>query len=102
MIIRSDETQDVEVPGNGTMRMHLFRPAIDGRFPGILLFSEIYQVTAPIRRRMSRWLATLPSAPQARLRQEALAEGLDRLVERGGDLVREVADELELDVRGPL
>lgn len=50
MIIRSDETQDVEVPGNGTMRMHLFRPAIDGRFPGILLFSEIYQVTAPIRR----------------------------------------------------
>ncbi len=50
MIIRSDETQDVEVPGHGTMRMHLFRPAIEGRFPGVLLFSEIYQVTAPIRR----------------------------------------------------
>lgn len=50
MIIRSDETQDVEVTGNGMMRMHLFRPAIEGRFPGILLFSEIYQVTAPIRR----------------------------------------------------
>jgi carboxymethylenebutenolidase len=32
------------------MRLHLFRPAIEGRFPGILLFSEIYQVTAPIRR----------------------------------------------------
>ncbi|GAA0459260.1 MULTISPECIES: dienelactone hydrolase family protein [Sphingomonas] len=50
MILRSDETQDVEVPGSGAMRMHLFRPAIEGRFPGVLLFSEIYQVTAPIRR----------------------------------------------------
>ena len=50
MILRSDETQDVDVPGGGPMRMHLFRPAVEGRFPGLLLFSEIYQVTAPIRR----------------------------------------------------
>ena len=50
MILRSDETQDVDVPGSGPMRMHLFRPAAEGRFPGVLLFSEIYQVTAPIRR----------------------------------------------------
>ncbi len=50
MIIRSDETADVTVPGGGTMRLHLFRPAVEGRFPGIVLFSEIYQVTAPIRR----------------------------------------------------
>jgi carboxymethylenebutenolidase len=50
MIIRSDETQDVDVPGSGAMRMHLFRPAVEGSFPGVLLFSEIYQVTAPIRR----------------------------------------------------
>ncbi|MET4897547.1 dienelactone hydrolase family protein [Sphingomonadaceae bacterium jetA1] len=50
MILRSDEYQDVEVPGRGMMRIHLFRPAIDGQFPGILFFSEIYQVTAPIRR----------------------------------------------------
>ena len=50
MILRSDETQDVEVLGSGAMRVHLFRPAIEGRFPGVLLFSEIYQVTAPIRR----------------------------------------------------
>ncbi|MBB3473695.1 dienelactone hydrolase family protein [Sphingomonas sp. BK345] len=54
MIVRSDEYEDVAVPGAGTMRTHLFRPAIDGRFPGVLFFSEIYQVTAPIRR-----LATL-------------------------------------------
>lgn len=49
MILRSDESVDVSVRG-GTMRMHLFRPAVDGRFPGIVFFSEIYQVTAPIRR----------------------------------------------------
>ncbi|MGK6322694.1 dienelactone hydrolase family protein [Sphingomonas sp. DT-51] len=54
MIVRSDEIEDVPVPGAGTMRVHLFRPAIAGRFPGVLFFSEIYQVTAPIRR-----LATL-------------------------------------------
>jgi carboxymethylenebutenolidase len=45
MIIRSDEIADV-----GNMRLHLFRPAPAGRFPGVVLFSEIYQVTAPIRR----------------------------------------------------
>lgn len=50
MIIRSDEQDDIAVPGAGKMRVHLFRPAIDGRFPGVLLFSEIYQVTDPIRR----------------------------------------------------
>jgi carboxymethylenebutenolidase len=50
MILRSDETADVPVPGIGTMRLHLFRPAIPGRLPGVLLFSEIYQVTDPIRR----------------------------------------------------
>jgi carboxymethylenebutenolidase len=50
MILRSDETLDVDVPGSGPMRMHLLRPAVAGCFPGVLLFSEIYQVTAPIRR----------------------------------------------------
>jgi carboxymethylenebutenolidase len=50
MIIRSDETADIAVPGTGTMRLHLFRPAIPGRFPGVVFYSEIYQVTGPIRR----------------------------------------------------
>ncbi|MDR6787589.1 carboxymethylenebutenolidase [Sphingomonas sp. BE138] len=50
MILRSDEIVDIPVPGAGAMRTHLFRPAVEGRFPGVLLFSEIYQVTAPIRR----------------------------------------------------
>lgn len=51
MIITSDETADIPVPGApSAMRLHLFRPAVAGRYPGILLFSEIYQVTDPIRR----------------------------------------------------
>lgn len=50
MILRSDETTDVDVPGSGAMRIHWFRPAVEGRFPGLVLYSEIYQVTAPIRR----------------------------------------------------
>lgn len=50
MILRSDETTDVDVPGSGAMRIHWFRPAVEGTFPGIVLYSEIYQVTAPIRR----------------------------------------------------
>ena len=50
MILHSDETLDIDVPHGGAMHIHLFRPAVEGRFPGILLFSEIYQVTAPIRR----------------------------------------------------
>jgi carboxymethylenebutenolidase len=51
MIIRSDETADIEVPGAaGPMRLHLFRPAAPDRFPGIIFYSEIYQVTGPIRR----------------------------------------------------
>lgn len=51
MIIQSDETADIAVPGAaGTMRLHLFRPAVTGRFPGIVFYSEIYQVTGPIRR----------------------------------------------------
>ena len=49
MIIRSDEVADVSTQ-SGAMRLHLFRPALEGRYPGIVLFSEIYQVTDPIRR----------------------------------------------------
>ena len=32
------------------MRLHLFRPAVAERYPGILLYSEIYQIAGPIRR----------------------------------------------------
>lgn len=50
MIIHDAESEDLAVPGGGTMRMHLFRPVADGEYPALLLFSEIYQVTGPIRR----------------------------------------------------
>lgn len=49
MILRGDETQDIAT-ATGPMRLHVLRPAAEGRFPGVVLFSEIYQVTAPIRR----------------------------------------------------
>ncbi len=32
------------------MRVHLFVPNGEGRFPGVVLYSEIFQVTGPIRR----------------------------------------------------
>ena len=31
------------------MRTYIFRPAATGRYPGIVLFSEIFQVTGPVR-----------------------------------------------------
>ena len=44
MIIRDNEIADLETP-TGTMRAHIFRPVAPGKYPGILMFSEIFQVT---------------------------------------------------------
>ena len=49
MILRSDETATLPTPF-GPMRTELFRPVAPGRYPGLVLFSEIFQITAPIRR----------------------------------------------------
>ena len=49
MIIKDGEHVDIETP-TGPMRTHLFRPVADGRYPGVVLYSEIFQVTGPIRR----------------------------------------------------
>jgi carboxymethylenebutenolidase len=49
MILQSDEVADLPT-SNGPMRTYVFRPVAGGRYPGIALFSEIFQVTAPIRR----------------------------------------------------
>ena len=49
MLLRSDEHADLE-SASGPMRTYVFRPLAEGRYPGILLFSEIFQVTGPIRR----------------------------------------------------
>jgi carboxymethylenebutenolidase len=35
---------------HGLMRTHLFYPTGEGKFPGIVLYSEIFQLTGPIRR----------------------------------------------------
>jgi carboxymethylenebutenolidase len=34
----------------GPMRTHILRPAAAGKYPGIVFYSEIFQVTGPIRR----------------------------------------------------
>jgi carboxymethylenebutenolidase len=49
MILETSEFVDLPTL-TGPMRTHLFRPKAAGRYPGILFYSEIFQVTAPIRR----------------------------------------------------
>ncbi len=49
MIIQESETVDLPTPF-GPMRTYIFRPVAPGRYPGLVLFSEIFQVTGPIRR----------------------------------------------------
>ncbi len=44
-----EETADLATP-TGTMRVYVFRPTAPGRYPGIVFYSEIFQVTGPIRR----------------------------------------------------
>jgi carboxymethylenebutenolidase len=45
----TEETIEVSTP-TGPMRCLLTRPAAGGQYPGLLLFSEIFQITGPIRR----------------------------------------------------
>ncbi len=49
MIIAETETVDIPT-ATGPMRSYIFRPVATGRYPGLVLYSEIYQVTDPIRR----------------------------------------------------
>mmetsp|Transcript_13302 Transcript_13302/g.23875 ORF Transcript_13302/g.23875 Transcript_13302/m.23875 type:complete len:271 (-) Transcript_13302:2182-2994(-) len=49
---------DIEVAGLGTMRVHTLQPAgVGAKLPGIVLYSEIYQVTGPVMR-LGRQLAS--------------------------------------------
>jgi carboxymethylenebutenolidase len=52
MTIKDDEMIDLETPA-GPMRTYVLRPVAEGRYPGLVLFSEIFQVTGPIRRTAS-------------------------------------------------
>jgi carboxymethylenebutenolidase len=49
MTIKEPEYVDLATP-SGPMRTAIFRPTAPGRYPGLLLYSEIFQITAPIRR----------------------------------------------------
>ena len=49
MTIKDDESVDLPT-SLGPMRTYVFRPIVEGRYPGLVLFSEIFQVTGPIRR----------------------------------------------------
>jgi carboxymethylenebutenolidase len=55
MIIKEHAFADIATP-TGAMRTHLFEPAAPGRYPGLVLYSEIYQITEPVRR-MAAFLA---------------------------------------------
>ena len=44
-----EESVDLTTP-TGPMRTHIVRPAAPGKYPAILFYSEIFQVTGPIRR----------------------------------------------------
>ena len=49
MTLKDTEIVDLPTP-TGPMRTYLFRPNAPGKYPGIVLYSEIFQATAPIRR----------------------------------------------------
>ena len=49
MVITDNEQVELTT-AYGPMRTHILRPAAPGRYPGIVFYSEIFQVTAPIRR----------------------------------------------------
>jgi carboxymethylenebutenolidase len=48
-MILHEEHADLGTP-TGAMRTYLYRPAAPGRYPGVVLFSEIFQRTGPIKR----------------------------------------------------
>jgi len=49
MVIKDDLVVDIATP-TGPMRTYFFHPAAEGRYPGVILYSEIFQLTGPIRR----------------------------------------------------
>jgi carboxymethylenebutenolidase len=49
MVILDNEKVELST-AYGPMLTHIFRPAPPGKYPGIVFYSEIFQMTAPIRR----------------------------------------------------
>jgi carboxymethylenebutenolidase len=48
-VILQSETCELET-STGPMRTYVYRPVAAGRYPGVVLFSEIFQQTGPIKR----------------------------------------------------
>ncbi len=48
-MILQEESVDISTP-NGPMRTYVYRPVAPGKYPGLLLFSEIFQQTGPVKR----------------------------------------------------
>lgn len=53
-MIISSEIVEVMTP-RGAMRTEVFRPVAAGAYPGVIFFSEIFQITGPIRRAASMY-----------------------------------------------
>src|ERR1700691_2950960 len=49
MILQEQTAVDLATP-TGPMRTYILRPATKGKYPAVILFSEIFQATGPIRR----------------------------------------------------
>lgn len=49
MIVTEPQLVDLATP-YGPMRTHIVRPVASGRYPAVIFYSEIFQITAPIRR----------------------------------------------------
>src|SRR4051794_27601312 len=44
-----EEAADLSTP-SGSMRAVILRPGPSGKYPGVILWSEIFQITSPVRR----------------------------------------------------
>jgi carboxymethylenebutenolidase len=49
MTLKDEAVVELQTPSS-PMRCYIFRPSADGKYPGVLFYSEIFQVTGPIRR----------------------------------------------------
>jgi len=48
-MILQEHATDIQTP-TGPMRTYVLRPVASGTYPGVVFYSEIFQVTAPVRR----------------------------------------------------
>ena len=49
MILQEERAVDIATP-TGPMRTHFFQPVAKRKYPAVILYSEIFQATGPIRR----------------------------------------------------